>query len=127
MKDPKKLSVFKLADALVPVVYTATAHFPDSERFGLTSQIRRASVSVPSNLVEGCTRESPADFRRFVEIAFGSAAELQYQLSLAIRLDFPKGPVLPIKQVTELEQAEALSVELCKALNGFLQVLRSES
>lgn len=127
MRDPNKLAVFKMADLLVEEVYRATAGFPDAERYGLTSQIRRASVSVPSNLVEGCTRESGADFRRFVEIAAGSAAELQYQLSLSIRLGFPQGEKMDGTEVTRLVQAEHMAQHLCKAFNGFLRVLREES
>lgn len=90
MRNPEELKVFELADRLVLEVYRLTASFPAEERYGLSQQMRRAAVSIPSNIVEGCTRESQADFRRFIEIATGSAAELRYQLGLSRRLDFGK-------------------------------------
>lgn len=88
MRNPEELQVFGLADRLVEEVYRLTADFPVGERYGLTQQIRRAAVSVPSNIVEGCSRNSQADFARFIEIATGSAMELRYQLALARRMDF---------------------------------------
>lgn len=88
MRVPEELEVFGIADDLVLRIYALTSRFPQEERYGLTSQIRRAAVSIPSNLAEGCSRESQADFRRFVEIALGSSMELRYQLSVARRLDW---------------------------------------
>lgn len=88
MRNPQELQVFRLADAAVMKVYRLTASFPAEERFGLTQQIRRAIVSAASNVVEGCSRESPADFRRFIEIATGSAMEARYQIDLARRLEY---------------------------------------
>ncbi len=82
MRDHTKLRAFKLADEAALLVYRITARFPRGEQCGLTSQIRRAAVSVPSNIVEGCARESQADYLRFLNIAFGSLRELHYQLSL---------------------------------------------
>ena len=66
MRDHKKLRAFELADQLTVMVYKLTARFPKTEQYGLTSQIRRAAVSVPSNIVEGCSRDSQADFLRFL-------------------------------------------------------------
>jgi len=86
MRNPSELNAFVLADELVLDIYRVTASFPSDERFGLTNQLRRSAVSVASNLVEGCSRESQADFARFVEIALGSAMEARYQLSLGRRL-----------------------------------------
>ena len=88
MRDHRKLRAFELADEVAINVYRVTAHFPKAEIYGLTSQIRRAAISVPSNIVEGCARESQADYIRFLDIAFGSLRELHYQLSLAKRLAF---------------------------------------
>ena len=89
MRNHRELRSFLLADELALTVYRVTRSFPADERFGLVSQTRRAAVSVASNIVEGCTRDSQADFARFVEIALGSCSELAYQLGLAKRLDFP--------------------------------------
>jgi len=72
----------------VSPVYLATAKFPKTECYGLTNQIRRAVVSVGSNLVEGCSRDTEPDFRRFVHVALGSAMELRYQLDISRRLHF---------------------------------------
>jgi len=88
MRDHTKLRAFELADEVAMLVYRVTARFPKEELFGLTSQIRRAAVSVPSNIVEGCARDSQADYLRFLNIAFGSLRELHYQLNLSKRLGF---------------------------------------
>jgi len=88
MRDHKKLRAFELADEIVPLVYQLTRDFPPQEVYGLTAQIRRASVSVASNIVEGCSRESQMEYFRFLEIAFGSLRELDYQIRLAVKLDY---------------------------------------
>ena len=88
MRDHTKLRAFELADEVALSTHKHTAGFPKVEQFGLTSQMRRAAVSVPSNIVEGCARDSSADYLRFLDIAFGSLRELEYQLSLATRLGF---------------------------------------
>lgn len=86
MRNPESLKVFQAADAFAVAVYEWSASLPSEEKYGLTSQIRRAPVSIISNLAEGCSRESAADFRRFVEISLGSAMEVRCQLSLASRV-----------------------------------------
>ncbi|MFZ5940872.1 MAG: four helix bundle protein [Bacteroidota bacterium] len=88
MRDHKKLRAFELADELVIMVYRFTRGFPKEEVYGLSSQMRRAAISVPSNIVEGCSRTSTAEYKRFLEIAFGSLRELYYQYSIAIRLGY---------------------------------------
>jgi len=88
MRDHTKLRAFKLADEVAVLVYKVTSRFPKEELYGLTSQMRRAAVSTPSNIVEGCARDSQADYLRFLYIAFGSLRELHYQLSLSNRLSF---------------------------------------
>jgi len=88
MRDHRRLRAFVMADELAIQIYQLTQKFPKEEMHGLTSQMRRAAVSVPSNIVEGCTREGEVEYLRFLEIAFGSLRELHYQLSLANRLRY---------------------------------------
>ena len=88
MRDHRKLRAFELADDLVLAVYSATKTFPQDEMFGLTSQLRRACVSIASNIVEGSARNSEADFLRFLDMAFGSIREVEYQLTIARRLGY---------------------------------------
>ena len=93
MRDHRKLRAFELADALALSIYRATKLFPKEEQFGLTSQLRRSGISIASNIVEGCARNSQADYIRFLDMAFGSAREVEYQLSLAARLGYVSSEV----------------------------------
>jgi len=88
MKDFRTLQVWRKAHELTLEVYQATKQFPQDERFGLTSQMRRSSSSIPTNIAEGCGRATNSDFKRFLQIAFGSASELDYQLILSTDLGF---------------------------------------
>ena len=117
MRDHNKLRAFQLADDLALAIYRHTASFPDAERFGLTSQLRRAAVSVPSNIVEGCAKSSQSDYLRFLEIAYGSSCEVQYQLSLAHRLGFSDG--------SSFHEVSSLAIETAKVLRGLIRSLRS--
>lgn len=82
----KDLEIWKLSRKFCSEIYVITANFPDSEKFGLTNQLRRASISVPSNIAEGCSRSSNKDFSRFLEIAIGSIYEIETQLLIAFDL-----------------------------------------
>ena len=83
MRDYRDLKVWTKAHRLTLAVYKSTEHFPKSELFGLTSQIRRASISIEANLAEGCGRRSDGEMARFVQIAMGSGAELPCHLLVA--------------------------------------------
>jgi four helix bundle protein len=116
MRDYKKLRAFELADALALSVYRETAGFPKEERYGLTSQMRRCAVSVASNIVEGSARKSLPDYLKFLDIAYGSVRELEYQISLATRLEF----IAPERA----QLLESQCVETIKVLNGLIMGLR---
>ena len=114
MRNHRTLTAFKLADELALAVYACTGAFPKSEQFGLVSQMRRAAVSVPSNLAEGCSRHSEAEFVHYLHIALGSARELEYQASLAHRLGF----------LTDAD-IESKANALCRTLFVFINKIRS--
>lgn len=86
-RDPRKLRVFQLADALIVEVYRITSAFPRSERFGLQAQLRRAAVSVATNIVEGSARRTTREYVNFINIATASSAEAQYLIDLSERLE----------------------------------------
>ena len=88
MRDFKQLKVWQKAHHFVLTIYRYTASFPPEERFGLTAHLLRSAVSVPSNIAEGCGRESDKELARFLSIAAGSACETEYQLLLARDLGY---------------------------------------
>lgn len=88
MRDFKKLQVWQKSHSLTLEIYKITSLFPKDELYGLVSQMRRSSSSIPTNIAEGCGRESNIDFNRFLTIAKGSASELEYQLLLAKDLNY---------------------------------------
>ncbi|MBI4777909.1 four helix bundle protein [Candidatus Desantisbacteria bacterium] len=119
MRDHTKLRAFELVDEVAMLVYRVTAGFLKEELFGLTSQIRRTAVSVPSNIVEGCAREIKADYLRSLNIAFGSLMELHYQLNLSKCLGFLPNKDLPLIEPKVVE-AEKVSNSLICALRNDL-------
>jgi four helix bundle protein len=88
VRDHRTLIAFQLADQLALIVYRETRLFPREETFNLTSQMRKAAVSIPSNIVEGCARHTEPEYLRFLDTAYGSTRELEYQISLATRLGY---------------------------------------
>ncbi|WP_164104386.1 four helix bundle protein [Candidatus Laterigemmans baculatus] len=114
MRDHTKLRAFVLADEIALLTYRFTTSFPREEQFGLTSQMRRAAVSVPSNIVEGCGRQTEADFLRFLNIAYGSLREVEYQASLATRLGF----------ATENAELQNKLTETSKVLASLIRSIR---
>lgn len=115
-KNYEDLKVWQKAMGFVEVVYRATSQFPEDERFGLTSQLRRAAVSIPSNIAEGAGRSSDKEFIRFLYIARGSVSEVKTQLLIATRLGF----------ITD-ESGELLNQldEISRMLNGLRNNLES--
>ena len=84
----KELDVWKKSMDLVELIYKLSSSFPENERFGLTSQIRRAAVSVPSNIAEGAGRKGDKEFVQFLHIALGSLSEIETQYLIAVRLNY---------------------------------------
>jgi four helix bundle protein len=118
MRDHTKLKAFEMADEVAVLTYRVTSEFPKEEMYGLSSQIRRAAVSVPSNIVEGCARDSQADYLRFLHVAFGSLRELHYQIYLSKKLGFlsDQAALLIEPKITDTE----------KVLNGLIRSLRKK-
>ncbi|MGP0073769.1 MAG: four helix bundle protein [Bryobacteraceae bacterium] len=116
-KNFRDLDVWHLGVELAETVYRVTARFPKSELFALSSQMRRAAVSIPSNIAEGRARDSSREFLHFLAISRGSLAELETQLELAIRLDYID---------SDLHAARAQSDMLGKKLNRLQTTLRSQ-
>jgi four helix bundle protein len=114
-RDPRKLDVFLRAHQLVLSVYRATSTLPPEERFGLQAQLRRAAVSVPANLAEGCARRRARDYQRFVEIARGSAVELRYLLELTMDLG--------LADREALTECETCSDHVVRALHNLQRAL----
>ncbi|WP_085519121.1 four helix bundle protein [Marivirga sericea] len=118
MHNYKKLKIWEKSMELSLLVYQITSTFPKEERFGLTSQIRRCAVSIPSNIAEGSSRDSSKDFSRFLRISIGSSFELKTQLLLSKDLDF-------ISESDFDAVVEALN-EIQKMLNSFIKKMNAE-
>ena len=116
VRNYRDLIAWRKAMDLAERVYLLTAKFPSDERFALTSQLRRAAISVPSNVAEGEGRFSKVEFRRFLSIAHGSLRELETQLILATRLGYTTEP--------ELESALEISHEVGRIIQGLANSLK---
>ncbi|MGD9855015.1 MAG: four helix bundle protein [Planctomycetaceae bacterium] len=117
MKDFRDLQVWQKAHHLALQVYLVTKSFPKDELYSLTSQLRRSTVSVPSNIAEGCGREGDAELARFLQIAMGSASEAEYQIILARELGY-----LPTNDANELISSFQ---EVKRMISGLLRRLRN--
>src|SRR5216683_844484 len=117
IKSFRDLIVWQKAMNFVVEVYRATGRFPSEERFGLTAQLRRAAVSIPSNIAEGHGRESTREFLNFLSIAYGSLNEAQTQIMIAERLSF-----LTHEKVTPLLD---LAAEVARLINGLCNSLKA--
>lgn len=119
MKSFRELTVWQKSFQLVVLIYKTTNNFPSSELYGLTSQIRRAAVSIPSNIAEGQSRGHILEYIQFLMIAKGSAAELETQLLLAKELNY-------IKEI-DFKQALDILVEVEKMLERLIYVLKTKT
>jgi len=118
MTDYTKIEAWKMADDLTVAVYEQTRSFPREEIYGLTSQLRRASYSVPANIVEGSSRDTKKDYLHFLYIARSSLSETQYFIHLAGRLGY-----LPSKEVDALQSQTKL---VFGCLHGLVQAVEKE-
>jgi len=117
MQNFRNIEVWKKAHDIVKSVYKATVSFPASELYGITSQIRRASISIPTNIAEGCGKGSNADFVRYLQISFGSGNEVEYLLLLSFELNY-----------LDKSTYESLAIqieEVKKMLSGFIKKLKA--
>ena len=116
-KHYKELLVWQKGMALAKIIYDLTARFPADERFGLTSQLRRAAVSVPSNIAEGQARHGTGEFLQFLSHAQGSLAEIETQLLLAIDLGFCKESSVEAS-INEIGQLQRMMAALKRSLSS---------
>lgn len=117
MKDFRQLKVWEKSHQLALAIYKGTKKFPKEELYGLTSQIRRASMSIPTNIAEGCGRNTDKEFARFLQIAMGSASETEYQLILARDLEFlPKDSYEKLHN--DVEEVKRMLASLLKTIRA---------
>ena len=116
MSDFRKILVWQKAMALTTKIYNNSQKFPKEEIFGLTSQLRRSAISIPSNIAEGYGRNSTGDYKRFLQIAVGSLYELQTQIEIAFRLKY-----LP---EVSFENIIGLCTEIDKMLYSIIQKIK---
>ena len=115
MTSYRDLIVWQKSMSLVTLIYKLVADLPVNEKYGLTPQIKRSAISIPSNIAEGYGRNYRKDYSRFLQIARGSLFENQTQLEIAVNLDFIKA--------NDLEEIKELSVEVEKMLNSLIKKL----
>ena len=118
-RDYTKIKAWQLADGLALLVYKATKKFPKSEIWGLTSQMRRAAVSVPANIVEGSARKNRKEYLQFLYIAISSLAELEYYIRFTKELGY--------LDTNEYEKLWAKSQESLKTLRGLISYIEKSN
>ncbi len=117
MRDFKELKVWQRSHKLALAIYKATLTFPKEEMYGLTSQMRRSCVSIAANIVEGCGRNGNVEFARFLQIAIGSASELEYLLLLSRDIGLLQTPDYD-QLMTELSQVKKMLITFTKKLKA---------
>lgn len=116
MRNFRELKVWQKGMNIATGIYRVAALLPAEEKFGLKTQLQRAAVSIPSNIAEGCSRDSEQEFKRFLQIALGSAYELETQLTISLDLNLtPKGTLDSILSLVSQEQ---------KMLNSFISTVK---
>jgi len=116
MKNFKELRIWQAGMDIAVNCFTLTNTFPKEERFGLSSQIHKAGVSIPSNIAEGSSRLSEKDYYRFIEISLGSSFELETQLLIAQRVNFGKEELLK-KMLMDISDEQRMLVSFARKLN----------
>lgn len=117
MWDFRELQVWQRARALVRDVYLVSEHFPPDERFGITAQVRRCAISVPANIAEGCGRRGRRELARFVDVATGSAYELESHLLIARDLALVKSDdISPL--LAEVDELKRMLIGLSRSLRA---------
>jgi len=117
LRDFRKQKVWEKSHSLTLEIYKVTENFPKEEIYGLTSQMRRSCCSIPANIAEGCGKDGDADFARYLQIARGSASELEYHLLLAKDLGFLKAD--------EHQQLHKETNEVKQMLTNFIKKLKA--
>ncbi len=118
MRDFRKLKVWEKSHKLALEVYRTSNSFPENERYGLTSQIRRCGTSIPTNIAEGCGRDGQKELARFLNISMGSASELEYLILLAHDLEYLSEEIF--------QELTNNVVEVKRMLTSFINKLRAD-
>jgi four helix bundle protein len=119
MRDFRSIGAWHKAHELVLSIYRTTADFPKEEMYGLTSQMRRAAMSIPANIAEGCGKNSDTELARYMQISMGSASELEYHLLLAKDLNF--------MDAATYDQLNNATIEVKKMLASFITRIRNDN
>ena len=115
MKSHKELSVYQKAMDFVTEIYLVTKSYPEAEKYGLSSQMRRAAVSIPSNIAEGAARRTTKEFIQFLYIALGSSAELETQIEISKRLNL----------ISDSDRLNNMNYEIMHMLSGLIKSLNA--